>query len=172
MTRLLATLILLWALGFALFATNLAKPAIGVRTDAIVVLTGGPGRVRRGLDVLAAGDARRMLISGVGRSVRKADLARTQQIAPALLAQVDIGREAIDTRSNADETAAWLSGRGYRSVRLITTDWHMRRAHFELSRTTGVTVIEDAVPSEPTLLGLLREYNKYVLRRGGALIGR
>ena len=173
MTRLLAALLLAWALGFALFATNLAGPAHDVKTDAVVVLTGGPGRLQRGLAVLAAGDARRMLISGVGRSVRKTDLARIQRIPVPLLGRIDIGRAAIDTRSNADETAAWLSRQGYHSIRLITTDWHMRRARFELSRTTaGVQVIEDAVPSEPTLLALLREYNKYMLRRGASLIGR
>ena len=173
MGRLIAALALLWALGFAAFATNLAGPAGDETTDAIVVLTGGPGRVQRGLAVLAAGRAKRLLISGVGQSVRKADLARIQQIPADLLDRIDLGRQAIDTRSNADETAAWLARRNYHSIRLITTDWHMRRAQFELGRTmSGIVVVPDGVPSEPSLLSLLREYDKYLLRRAGALAGR
>ncbi len=68
--RLFATLVLLWALGFALFAVSLPGPAGDETTDGIVVLTGGPGRVQRGLKLLAAGRARRMLVSGVDRRVR------------------------------------------------------------------------------------------------------
>ena len=171
--RVVAGLALLWMLGFAVFATTLPSPADARRTDAIVVLTGGPGRVQRGLAMLQAGSAQRMLVSGVDRRVRPVDLASVQHIPPALLARVDLGREAIDTRSNADETAAWLARHKYKSVRLVTTDWHMRRARFELKRTlAGVEVLPDAVPSEPTLPGLLREYDKYLLRRGAALAGQ
>ena len=136
-------------------------------------LTGGPGRVQRGLAVLAEGQARRMLISGVGQHVRPIDLVRIQKVPPALLARIDLGRQAIDTRSNAEETAKWLAAHHYRSVRLVTTDWHMRRARFELSRTLrGSTVVLDAVPSAPRLPALVREYDKYLLRRGAALIGQ
>jgi uncharacterized SAM-binding protein YcdF (DUF218 family) len=171
--RVLAALVLLWVLGFALFATTLPSPADARHTDAIVVMTGGPGRVQRGLAMLEAGSAQRMLISGVDRRVRPVDLAYVQHIPPALLDRIDLGREAIDTRSNADETSAWLTRHHYKSVRLVTTDWHMRRARFELKRTlAGVEVVPDAVPSEPSLPGLLREYDKYLLRRAAALVAQ
>jgi len=172
--RVLAGLGLLWLLGFVVFATTLPSPArADQQTDAIVVLTGGPGRVQRGLAMLATGRAQRMLVSGVDRRVRPIDLAQAQHIPPALLDRVDLGREAIDTRSNADETAAWLARHHYRSVRLVTTDWHMRRARFELKRTlANVEVLPDAVPSEPSLPGLLREYDKYLLRRAASLVGQ
>jgi uncharacterized SAM-binding protein YcdF (DUF218 family) len=171
--RAVAGMAVLWMLGFAVFATTLPSPAGARHTDAIVVLTGGPGRVQRGLEMLGAGTAQRMLISGVDRRVRPIDLAQVQHIPPALLDRVDLGREAIDTRSNADETAAWLTRHHYRSLRLVTTDWHMRRARFELKRTlAGVDVLPDAVPSEPNLPSLLREYDKYLLRRIAALVGQ
>ena len=38
----------------------------------------------------------------------------------------------MDTRSNAEETARWLRGHRYRTVRLVTADWHLRRARMEL----------------------------------------
>ena len=54
-----------YAIGFALFAMTLPGPAGDERTDAIVVLTGGTGRLDRGFDLVQRGLARRMLISGV-----------------------------------------------------------------------------------------------------------
>jgi uncharacterized SAM-binding protein YcdF (DUF218 family) len=171
--RLFSALVLLWALGFAWFAIDLPRPAGNEKTDGIVVLTGGPGRIQRGLDILKAGHAQRMLVSGVDRRVRPVDLVDTYHVAPSLLADVDLGRSAVDTRSNALETRRWILDHHYGSIRLVTTDWHMRRARFELRQVMqGITVVPDAVPSEPDLLGLLREYHKYLLRRGAALIGR
>jgi len=170
--RIVAALVLLWAFGFVLFAIDLPRPADNRITDGIVVLTGGPGRVQRGAALLAEGRARRMLVSGVDRRVRAEDLARTYHLPPALLARIDLDRSAVDTRTNARETAAWVRTHHYRSVRLVRTDWHMRRARFELKRVLGdVVLTTDAVRSEPGLIALLREYHKYLLRRLGALVG-
>jgi uncharacterized SAM-binding protein YcdF (DUF218 family) len=171
--RLLALLALAWALGFALFVVALPPPAGEERTDGIVVLTGGPGRIARGLALLRRDRAHRMLISGVGRSVRKVDIARVQRIPAALLDRIDLGHGAVDTRSNADETADWIAHHGYRTIRLVTADTHMRRARLEFARATpGIALIADAVPTaEPSLSALLREYHKYLLRRAGQLTG-
>src|SRR3546814_2931561 len=65
--RLISLLLLAWVLGFAWFALLLPLPAAPQKTDAIVVLTGGPGRIDRGLEMLEKGDAKRLLISGVAR---------------------------------------------------------------------------------------------------------
>jgi len=169
-----ALALLAWMLGFAWFAAFLPQPLDGRETDAIVVLTGGAGRIDRGLALLEEGAAKRMLISGVDRSVRPGELAAEYRAPERLLSCcVTLGREAIDTRSNAIETAQWLERRDYRTVRLITTDWHMRRAALELRQAlpAGVAIVYDAVPSRPSLTMLLREYNKYLLRRAAALIG-
>jgi uncharacterized SAM-binding protein YcdF (DUF218 family) len=172
--RLFAVSLLAWMLGFVWFAIFLPQPLDGRPTDAIVVLTGGAGRIDRGLTLLQEGAAKRMLISGVDRSVRPAELA-TQYDAPDRLFAccITLGREAIDTRSNAIETAHWLERRDFQTVRLITTDWHMRRAALELRQALPgrVTIVYDAVPSRPSLTMLMREYNKYLLRRGAAVIG-
>lgn len=170
--RLLSGLLLVWALGFIWFAIDLPRPAGPEHTDGIVVLTGGPGRVQRGTAALAAGQAERMLISGVDRRVTEPEIASLYRIPVDLRDQVDLGRGAVDTRSNAQETAAWIAAHDYHSIRLVTTDWHMRRARFELTRALGsVRIVPDAVPSEPGLVALLREYNKFLLRRGAALAG-
>lgn len=164
-------LVLVWALGFAAFLIGLGRPLENTRTDAIVVLTGGPGRIPRGLAVLAAGDARRMLVSGVDPSVRPGEFAVGYRIEPRLFACcIDLGWQAVDTRSNADETATWVRRHGFRSVRLVTTDWHMPRARMELASALGgdVKVLGDGVrssPNSPSWYVLLREYHKYLVRR-------
>ncbi len=167
-------LLLFWALGFALFAVTLPGPAADGATDAIVVLTGGPGRVRHGLALLETGQAKRMLVSGADRRVRPHELAAEYGVSKQLIdCCVDLGHESVDTRSNAEETAAWARRRGFRSIRLITTDWHMPRARYELGRMVdpGVKIVTDGVVSEPGLVALLKEYNKYLLRRFAAPIG-
>jgi uncharacterized SAM-binding protein YcdF (DUF218 family) len=172
--RIVSLVLLVWLLGFALFVVILPGSADGVKTDAIVVLTGGTGRIERGLLILARGDAKRLLVSGVDPAVREEELAQLQNAPRALFACcVDLGKDAVDTRSNAAEAARWMKHRGYRSVRLVTTDWHMPRARFELERVLpdGMRVVADAVPSTPGLVSLFAEYNKYLLRRASALVG-
>ncbi|MEJ7926963.1 YdcF family protein [Sphingobium sp. AN641] len=172
--RIASTMLLCWLLGFAWFAMLLPQPLDGRQTDAIVVLTGGAGRIDRGIALLEVGAAKRMLISGVDRSVRPVELAAEYGAPERLFACcITLGREAIDTRSNAIETARWLERRDYATVRLITTDWHMRRAALELRQALPgeVTLVYDAVASRPSLTMLVREYNKYLLRRAAALIG-
>ena len=172
--RLFAVSLLGWMLGFIWFAVLLPQPLDSRPTDAIVVLTGGAGRIDRGIALLQAKTAKRMLISGVDRSVRPGELAAEYDTSVSLFTCcITLGRDAIDTRSNAIETARWLERRDYKTVRLITTDWHMRRAALELRQALPerVAIVYDAVPSRPSLTILVREYNKYLLRRGAALLG-
>lgn len=173
--RALSALLLLWIAGFMIFALFLPQPAApGATTDAIVVMTGGRGRVERGLDILAHKHAKRLLISGVDRRVKPHEIATQFRASPALIdCCVDLGHESVDTRSNGEEAAGWIARNRYRSIRLVTSDWHMARARHDLEAMTGdkVKIITDAVPTEPGLVDLLREYNKYVLRRIAGLIG-
>ncbi len=171
-TRFVALLIMAWILGFAWFGLWLPRPAelwaqADTRTDGVVVLTGGPGRIEQGLSVLSAQKADRMLISGVDRDVRRAEL---EALYPKQAGQfeccVDLGFKAVDTRSNALETASWVERNHAKSIRLVTSDWHMRRARLELDMLIDprVTVVEDAVQTEPSMGVLVTEYHKYMLR--------
>jgi uncharacterized SAM-binding protein YcdF (DUF218 family) len=165
--RLLSLLLLIWVLAFLWFAATLPRSQATATTDGAIVLTGAQGRVERGIAVLAAGRTRLLLVSGVDRQVRPPEF-RHQYAVPTRLMHccVTLGFDAFDTRSNGREAARWVAQHHIRSVRLITSDWHMRRARFELGRALpgGVTVIEDAVPSQPSLRTLFLEYNKLLLR--------
>jgi uncharacterized SAM-binding protein YcdF (DUF218 family) len=172
--RIIAALLLGWALGFVWFAVAQPGPADDRATDAIVVVTGGAGRIQRGLALLERHRARRMLVSGADRRVRPHELAAAYDAPPALVACcVDLGYEAADTRSNAEETVAWLKKQHYRSVRLVTSAWHMRRARFELQRVLpdDIALVGDAVPASPELPALFKEYHKYLARRLMAPLG-
>jgi uncharacterized SAM-binding protein YcdF (DUF218 family) len=172
--RLSGLVALAWCLGFALFMLVLPKPLEGNTTDAIVVPTGGAGRIDRGIALLQAGQARRMLVTGVAPGVRPIDLAREYRTPSALFACcIDLGADAVDTRSNGEETAAWVKTHGYRTVRLVTSDWHVPRARMELAAAMGdgVLVLGDGVPSSPRLGTLVNEYNKLLLRRVALWLG-
>lgn len=172
--RLISFALLAWVLGFAWFALLLPQPADMAKTDAVVVLTGGAHRIDRGLDVLEAGKAKRMLISGVDRDVKPPELA-AQYAGSAKLFDccVDLGFQSVDTRSNALETARWAARNKVKSLRLVTHDWHMRRARFELDRAlpANIVVTNDAVSTKPSLAALFKEYNKYWLRAVAGLVG-
>jgi uncharacterized SAM-binding protein YcdF (DUF218 family) len=172
--RAVSAVLLLYILGYALFAVLLPRPAEERPTDAIVVLTGGAKRIERGLALMEKKLAKRMLVSGVARTVRPEELAAEYQANGALFrCCVDLGRESVDTRSNAEEVARWMEKHRFRSMRLVTTDWHMPRARFELSRRLGgeIAVVGDAVESNPSFAQLFTEYNKYLLRRSAVLVG-
>jgi uncharacterized SAM-binding protein YcdF (DUF218 family) len=167
--RVLSVVVIAWVLGFALFTVALPRPAPDVLvTDAVVVPTGAPGRIDRGLALLQAGKAQRMLVTGVDPDVRPGELAVAYKVpVQVIICCVDLGHDAVDTRSNADETATWVRTHGYRTVRLVTSDWHMARAALELRHAldADVEVIADPVPGTPRFGILFDEYNKYLVRR-------
>ncbi len=172
--RLLAFLLLIYVLGYALFVVVLPQPAGPEGTDGIVVLTGGPGRIERGLELIQRRVAQRMLISGVERTVRQRELAAAYRVDERVFeCCIDLGQESVDTRSNADEVARWVEARRFGSIRLITTDWHMPRARYEIRRRVPaeVRILNDAVRSSPSFRQLFVEYNKYLLNRAADLAG-
>ncbi|HEX6661590.1 MAG TPA: YdcF family protein [Sphingomicrobium sp.] len=161
---------LIYALGFLFFALTLGKPAAADAppTEAAIVLTGGSGRIEHAIAVLQDRKAKRLLVAGADPAVTKGDLARRVGGSRRLFSCcVDLGSESVDTRSNAEEASRWLAKYHFKSVRLITSDWHMRRARYEFGKILGskYLIVTDAVRSEPSFLTLFGEYNKYVLRR-------
>lgn len=174
--RLAAFIVLIWLFGFLWFAVALPPPVpLDVRTDAIIVLTGSQGRIEHALDVLKAESAPRLLVSGVDREVKPGEFAAEFGVPdPLMQCCVTLGYQAYDTQSNATEAAEWVSEHKAKSVRLVTADWHMRRAAHELSRELppGVTLVRDAVPTQPSLGALILEYHKLLARAALNLAGQ
>ncbi|MEO0590696.1 MAG: YdcF family protein [Pseudomonadota bacterium] len=171
--KILSAAFLIWSIGFLWFAVSLPQPAQDLTTDAVIVPTGGAGRIARGLDVLDEGLARRMLVTGVDPEVKPGEFAAEFQVPHALMdCCVTLGFMAVDTRGNAFETAEWVERNDVTSLRLVTTDWHMRRAAGELDRKLpdSVRVVRDAVPSQPNLGSLFLEYHKLIASRVAGLL--
>ena len=172
--RLAALAVIAWAIGFMWFAVALPQPAGDEKTDVAVIVTGGEGRIQRGLDVLRRHLAGQILITGVDREVRPRELQAMYGITSAeLRCCITLDSEAVDTRTNAREAGEWVRRHKARSVRLITSDWHMRRAAHDMENAlpAGVVVVRDAVSSRPTVRTLFLEYHKLIARTISRLWG-
>lgn len=127
---------LLWATGLAWFVhSSLTMASDPSETDAIVVLTGGRLRLEAGLDLLGAGRAQKLFVSGVNPHVDRIELMRVAGHAgDEDLSRIVIGHDADNTLGNARETAGWMHQEGYRSLRLVTSWYHMQRSLLEFER--------------------------------------
>jgi uncharacterized SAM-binding protein YcdF (DUF218 family) len=125
-------LAILWSAGLVGFAAALPRDIAdpSSHTDAIVVPTGGHGRLVAGLKLLRAGQAERLFISGVYDGVTVSSLVG-ENAGAATTCCVDLGYSARDTSENASESAVWMAARSYRSLRLVTGNYHMPRAILE-----------------------------------------
>lgn len=177
---LLSTLIfcgLIWAAGFIWYVdyipTTVDNP--DQRTDAIVVLTGGSERLSEGRRLLTRGLAKKLFISGVYRGVEVDELLSVGKSDPRLVACcVVLGHVAENTRGNAIETAVWVYEEGFKSLRIVTANYHMPRSLLEFrSLMPDVEIIAHPVfpdnvkidnwwrfPGSTALIA--SEYNKYV----------
>ena len=178
-------LVLLWTAGLFWFAATLeTEPELSDRqTDAIVVLTGGSLRVEQGINLLSRGLADKLFVSGVAQGVDVKQLLKVSREAPEdLSCCIALGYEADDTAGNARETADWMRGQGYASLRLVTAAYHMPRSLLEFRRTMPeVEILPHPVfpahvkqedwwrwPGSTNLL--VSEYSKYLIARLRAFV--
>lgn len=168
-----------WLGGLVWFAEGIPRdrdaPPSPQTTDAVVVLTGGPARLKAGLAELEAGRARKLFVSGVNPRVELSELLRTagQPVSAAECCIVP-GYAADNTAGNATETRQWMEREGYRSLRLVTASYHIRRSLVEFRRAMPAieivahpvfpeTFMRDSWWSFPGTLALVvSEYHKYL----------
>ena len=173
----LAVMFVAAAIGFVGFLSQLrgAETRPSRNADGIVVLTGGSSRVSDAMELLADGYGKRLLISGVHPTNDAADISRSLPDNQSLMGCcVDLDHSAVNTRSNASETRRWARERGFKSLIVVTSNYHMPRAIVELSHAMPdialipFAVVGDKWRDEPwwtsstTFRLLLSEYVKYV----------
>jgi uncharacterized SAM-binding protein YcdF (DUF218 family) len=139
--------------GFVGFALSLERKeaTLAVEAEGVVALTGGADRVVEAAELLARGQARRLLITGVNRATHGADIAKRLPVSRDLFACcVDLGYQAQDTQGNARETRDWTRIRNIKGpLIVVTSNYHMPRALAELSAALpGMTLYPFPVVSE------------------------
>ncbi len=137
-------LVAIWGAGLLAFAARVggSTPAPDPpQSDGIVVLTGASSlRIEAAVELLEQGMGQRLLISGVNREATRAQVRlATSTAGRAFDCCVDLGFQAENTLGNARETAAWAARNHFRSLIVVTADYHMPRAVLEL---------QDAMPRE------------------------
>lgn len=170
-----------WLQGLLWFVNSLPRETGDTKTptDAIVILTGGSERLGSAIDLLDHKLARELFISGVGKDATiEAILAQSDTKLPdnmaQLLPRITLGYEAEDTKGNAVESANWLRKKGYRSVRLVTANYHIPRSMLEFrQQLPHIKIIPNPVFSNNVILDhwwdysgtrklLISEYHKYL----------
>lgn len=152
----LAALGFLWLAGFGLFVEYVrgmqpqdpAQP-----TDAIIVLTGGPQRVNKGLDLLSTGQAKKLFITGVNGHV---SLQEIMSLWKRPIIDEDsndcciiLDHKARNTIQNARETSAWAEKEHIKTLRLVTSDYHMPRAWLEFHESMpGIRIMRWPVKAQ------------------------
>jgi uncharacterized SAM-binding protein YcdF (DUF218 family) len=167
-------------LGFIVFVWLLPSEEVALdrNADGVVVLTGGTSRVADALELLATGHGKRLLITGVNPGTTTADIAHQAAGFSRILACcVDLDYSAINTLGNAVETRRWAIDRGFRSLIIVTSAYHMPRALAEIAHQlpdvalTPYPVVSDRLRVEPwwsngdTTRLVLSEYLKYLFAK-------
>ncbi len=168
------------AFGYCRFASSIVghEPVAVPRTDAIVVVTGGSQRVGDAIGLLGAERGSRLLISGVNEKTSREELAKLNPSSRELLACcVDLDYRARNTIGNAIEARRWLRKHGFRSLLVVTSNYHMPRTLAEFAhampdvRLVPHPVVTDQIDTGgwwnrwSTMKVLVPEYAKYLVAR-------
>jgi uncharacterized SAM-binding protein YcdF (DUF218 family) len=170
---------LLLGLGFLWFIWRVPADEIPLdrNADGIVALTGGASRITDAIELLASGRGKRLLISGANRATNSNEISRLNpEFERWVRCCVDIDR-SLNTLGNAIETRRWAQSRGFRSLIVVTSNYHMPRALAEIAhQLPGVAlvpfpVVTDRLRAEPWWSGgvgtrlMLTEYVKYIFAK-------
>jgi len=130
-----AALALVLATGFGWFVWRVPAEEVQLTrsADGIVALTGGASRIADAIELLASGRGQRLLISGAHRTTNLHEISRLNpEFERWVRCCVDFDR-SLNTLGNAIEIKRWVEHRGFRSLIVVTSNYHMPRALAEIA---------------------------------------
>lgn len=155
MKKLLVILLLiclaLWFAGFLAFSyhINNYKQDEGSKTDAIIALTGGKNRIAEAVNLLNKGLADKMFISGVQKDISLKEIKQRKDVKIETKREIELGNQSTNTVENAIETNEWINKNKIKSIRLVTSNYHLPRSIEEFrSRNPKLIIIAHPVYSE------------------------
>ncbi|MEK6747095.1 MAG: YdcF family protein [Pseudomonadota bacterium] len=169
--KIFSTLILVfcvWFIGLKWFESQIPQNIKSLpehSADAIVILTGGSGRLEYALRLMAENKSGILFISGAGKDVTLDDVIRQAQndIRGKINRQnIILGHQGENTIGNAEEIKGWIEKTSYRKIILVTSSYHMPRSLLELSTTMPEVSITTAPVITDDNEMLLSEYHKYI----------
>ena len=175
--------VFLWIVGFTNFLMTIPAdvPKDIVKSDAVVVLTGGSKRLEAGIILLEQGKAELLFVSGVNEKVTRSDILQVVDRGKILKNDqlfsccIKLGYVAEDTTGNAKESLEWLRINSLSSIILVTSNYHMQRAYLEFKlQNSNVRITKYPVISSDFTLSdwiinprrfalLFLEYHKLIL---------
>lgn len=168
---LIVGIVLAWLSGLVIYSLrNSRLPPVPDQVDSIVVLTGGPGRIEKGLEFFAAGKSKYFFISGAHPDVLVKEIAalwKGKEPLPSCC--IILGHKATTTTENAEETEEWTKNNEIKSILLVTSDYHMARARMELTHAMpNVQIwyypVSAYLPHQSRAKLFFKEYNKTLYR--------
>ena len=170
-------LLIVWIGGLFYFgySINHYQTDTSSHTDAIIVLTGGRNRIAEASKLLNKKMADKLFISGVDKNTNLKNIQKTKKIKQSSMRDIEIGRQATDTESNAEETLSWVNSHHIASIRLVTSNYHMPRSMLEFRHLMPeIEIIMHPVYSEriekkwwtswQTFSLIFKEYNKFIFK--------
>ena len=157
---------LLWFGGFLVFSQYIKKTQDSLlKTDAIVVLTGGKNRIAEALKLFNNDMAEILIISGVSDKVSLKELQKENKtILTRNKGQIIIGREATNTNQNAIEVSDAIRRNNVKSIRLVTSYYHMPRSKAEiLAHNPDVNIVIHPVYSQNVSSKWWKKWNSFKL---------
>lgn len=136
--RLIMISFFLWLAGFFWFVEGVPVESDEngeiPKSDAIIALTGGMGRITTAIDVLQQNIAPKLFITGVGTDVTLPELIQ-QDVSPNkrkplryYRSRVELGYVARSTAGNVREANGWMVANPVKSIVLVTSNYHMPRS--------------------------------------------
>ena len=165
----------IWFGGFCFFAYKINNFDIdqSTTTDAIIVLNGGRNRITEAVKLFNDKKSKHLFISGVAKDISLENIQNTINMKINDTTNVEAGHNADNTVENAKETNAWVRKNNIKSIRLVTSNYHIYRSLIEFRKQLNdIEILPHPVYSQyiekkwwtswQTFSLIFKEYNKFI----------